>query len=72
MAFRKPILSAMSRILRHKVGPGYKFCLFSSHRYYQLFGMKPVLSLKSCEGALLSPDDLLSELVSENEEVRIN
>ena len=41
----------------------------ASVRYNQLKGLKPILSLKTSDGAMLSPEDLVSYLLQNNEEV---
>ena len=49
------------------------FCFFflfqATFRYYSACGLKPVLSLSTAEGALLSPDDRITDVLSNNEQV---
>ena len=48
----------------------YFFHLFqATFRYYSACGLKPVLSLSTAEGASLSPDDQITDVLSNNEQV---
>lgn len=38
-------------------------------RYFSSFGLRPVLALKTREGAFLSVEDKISDVLSSNEEV---
>ena len=44
----------------------------AAQRYYQLCNMRPLLSLATADGAIMSPDDDLTLLLSNNEEVSGN
>ena len=41
----------------------------ASLRYFSSFGLRPVLALKTSEGAFMSPDDKIVDVLSSNEEV---
>jgi len=43
----------------------------ASNRYFQLFNLRPVLSLATKDGAMLSPDDQITSVFTNNEEVCI-
>ena len=44
----------------------------ASNRYFQLFNLRPVLSLATKDGAMLSPDDQIISVFSNNEEACIS
>ena len=41
----------------------------ASLRYFSSFGLRPVLVLKTSEGAFMSPEDKIVDVLSSNEEV---
>ena len=41
----------------------------ASLRYFSSFGLRPVLALKTSEGAFMSPEDKIVDVLSTNEEV---
>ena len=45
------------------------FTLKAALRYFSSFGLRPVLALKTREGAFLSVEDKISDVLSTNEEV---
>jgi NF-kappa-B inhibitor-like protein 2 len=38
-------------------------------RYFSAFGLRPVLALQTSEGAFLSPEDKISDVLSNNEQI---
>ena len=47
----------------------FSFTLKAALRYFSSFGLRPVLALKTREGAYLSVEDKISDVLSSNEEV---
>ena len=47
----------------------FSFILKAALRYFSSFGLRPVLALKTREGAYLSIEDKISDVLSSNEEV---
>ena len=44
--------------------------LQAADRYFKLYNLRPVLSLATQDGAMLASDDVVTTLLSNNEEVR--
>lgn len=47
----------------------FSFTLKAALRYFSSFGLRPVLALKTREGAYLSVEDKILDVLSSNEEV---